>query len=72
MAERDEAKKPRFPRRKWRPGQQERIETPKKGRGAYRRQRQRKETDQQVGEWEEQIGQEPPGQDEEAGDGEGA
>jgi hypothetical protein len=37
MAKRRKAAKPRFPRKQWRPGQQERVENPKKGKGAYRR-----------------------------------
>jgi hypothetical protein len=38
MPRRERRKKPKFPRRKWRPGQQERTQPPKKGRGSsYRR-----------------------------------
>ena len=33
------AKKPRFPRKLWLPGQAPRTEKPKKGRGSYDRQR---------------------------------
>ena len=37
MARRRKRDKPRFPRKQWRPGQQERVESPKKGKGTYRR-----------------------------------
>ena len=32
----------KFPRRRWLPGQRERAETPKKGKGAYKRSRRRR------------------------------
>ena len=37
MAGRRKRDKPRFPRKQWQPGQQERAESPKKGKGTYRR-----------------------------------
>ena len=37
MAGRRKRDKPRFPRKQWQPGQQERVESPKKGKGTYRR-----------------------------------
>jgi hypothetical protein len=48
MAKRRKADKPRFPRRRWQPGQQERVETPKKGKGSYRRDRQRRRAGEEV------------------------
>jgi len=34
---RDKTQGPRFPRRRWSPGQAERTQTPKKGKGSYDR-----------------------------------
>ncbi|HUX00008.1 MAG: hypothetical protein WBD63_05390 [Phycisphaerae bacterium] len=45
-AKRRKSAKPKFPRRRWQPGQQERVETPKKGKGSYRRGRRR--TDEEI------------------------
>ena len=47
-AKRRKRDKPRFPRKQWQPGQQERIETPKKGKGTYRRSRERRRVGEQV------------------------
>jgi hypothetical protein len=44
-AKRRKQDKPRFPRKQWQPGQQERVETPKKGKGTYRRTRARRDVD---------------------------
>jgi len=49
-AKRRKRTKPRFPRRQWRPGQQERVETPKKGKGAYRRSHERRHSDEEAAE----------------------
>jgi hypothetical protein len=48
MSERRRDKKPRFPRKQWQPGQQERVENPKKGKGTYRRTRTRREVDNKM------------------------
>ena len=50
MSKRRSQKKPRFPRQRWRPGQQERAETPKKGKGAYRRSHERRHADEEAAE----------------------
>jgi len=47
-AKRRKRDKPRFPRKQWQPGQQERVETPKKGKGSYRRSRERRRVDEQM------------------------
>ncbi len=41
------ARPPKFPRRRWTPGQRERIEPPARG-GPYDRARQRRETDEAI------------------------
>jgi len=48
MARRRKQDKPRFPRRRWQPGQQERVETPKKGKGSYRRGGHHRRTDEEI------------------------
>jgi len=48
MSERRRDKKPRFPRKQWRPGQQERVENPKKGKGTYRRGGDRRATEDET------------------------
>jgi len=46
-------KKPKFPRRKWALGQQERVETPKKGKGSYHRSDGKEEADEASKDWQE-------------------
>jgi len=56
MAKRSRRKKsqpPKFPRRRWAPGQVERVETPKKG-GHYDRARRRRRTEEDAEESQEQ------------------
>jgi len=70
MSERRGNKKPRFPRKQWRPGQQERVESPKKGKGAHRR-GERRATEDEI---EESLGdgeRPPTGSDEDGGSPEG-
>ena len=57
MSERRRDKKPRFPRKQWQPGQQERVENPKKGKGTYRRGRHRRRTEKET---EDLLEPEPP------------
>jgi hypothetical protein len=64
MSDRDE--KPKFPRRRWRPGQQERVEQPREGKGSYDRSREREETEREVNE----ALEETPPPDEEGKEGE--
>jgi len=40
--------KPQFPRKQWQPGQQERIEKPRKGRGSYDRTRQKRDDKEEI------------------------
>lgn len=47
MAAKKDRKKPKFPRKKWKPGHAPRVEPPKKGKGAsYRRLDERAEADE--------------------------
>jgi stalled ribosome alternative rescue factor ArfA len=51
MASRGKRKKsrgPRFPRRKWDPGQKPRIEKPKKGKGSYDRTRENRQDEEET------------------------
>jgi len=48
MAGRRKRDKPRFPRKQWQPGQQERVESPKKGKGACRRGGDRRATEGEI------------------------
>jgi len=71
MSERRGNKKPRFPRKQWRPGQQERVESPKKGKGAHRRRGECRATEDEI---EESLGdgeRPPTGPDEDGGSPEG-
>ncbi|MBM4018165.1 MAG: ribosome alternative rescue factor ArfA [Planctomycetes bacterium] len=47
---RGKPKKPRFPRRRWLPGQAPRIEKPRKGKGSYDRSRQGRDARRQAAE----------------------
>jgi hypothetical protein len=46
-AKRRKQDKPRFPRKQWQPGQQERVDTPKKG-GPYDRRQEKREEGRKV------------------------
>jgi hypothetical protein len=53
MAAKKGHKKPKFPRKKWKPGQAPRVEPPKKGKGAsYRRTEEEAEAEEEVADYQ--------------------
>ncbi len=64
MAAKKDRDKPRFPRRKWKPGQAARVEPPEKGKGAsYRRDREQEETEREIQDWRRRRRDEPAAAD---------